>query len=67
MTRRPRSRPAPLFSRRHYEAIAAWYRDDGDSISALADLFEADNPRFDRDRFYAVLRGRDRDRTNNAE
>jgi hypothetical protein len=49
-----------LFSRRHYEAIAATMLavnetlGDGnmvDAATAMADLFQGDNPRFDRTRF----------------
>ncbi len=52
----------PQFSKRHYETIAdvlaglptnrEGYAEHGDVVAALADAFEADNPRFDRDRFF---------------
>jgi len=53
-----------MFSKRHYEAVAAVLSKAGDRsvdhsgflmwraiFDHLADLFEADNPRFDRDTF----------------
>jgi len=53
-----------VFSRRHYQAIADILNDYYEKKSAemieamakdLADLFEADNPRFDRRRFYSAV------------
>ena len=55
-----RSKPQPMFQQRHYEAIAKVLAvvDSGspdpylsDARAALAQLFEQDNPRFDRGRF----------------
>ena len=59
------------FTRQHYQQIAEIlkpaalpYRDSGDRIKSdpvfpivvgLADLFEEDNSRFDRDRFFAAV------------
>lgn len=46
-----------MFTRRHYEKIAALCRDQGDSTDArafskaLGDMFARDNSRFDRERF----------------
>ena len=54
------------FTRQHYEAIAAILRNNvpvqgeavdiafADLVNDLADFFEADNPRFDRQRFHAA-------------
>lgn len=68
----PRTYASPLFQHRHYRAIAAtlaktkpmpgysamastkWLAD----ITALADMFAADNPRFDRERFLEACNGR---------
>ena len=50
----------PMFSKRHYEAIAEVLMgcDRYEDIeSGLADLFEDDNPRFDRDRFLEACEG----------
>lgn len=46
-----------LFQRRHYNAIAAHLREQKDEVFKwntahfLAEIFEDDNPNFDRDRF----------------
>ncbi len=56
-------RKGPVFQHRHYKAIAAklaWIDHDGmwEIIrDALADTFEADNPRFDRQRFLDACAG----------
>ncbi len=49
----------PLFQRRHYEIIANVINDvlvdempPLDLITALADKFEVDNPKFDRSKFF---------------
>jgi hypothetical protein len=64
----PAKTVAPRFTRAHYELIAAilnrrFYAEDGNEtgrwvVDAVADdlceVFAADNPRFDRDRFVAA-------------
>ena len=60
--------PEPMFKRRHYEKIAevfAIYKPGFQSdeqyhaymITKLANMFQEDNPRFNRDKFYKATRG----------
>ena len=52
------------FQKRHYEIVAALlapYAREGNAdglVSDFADCFEADNERFDRDRFYEAVYGK---------
>lgn len=48
-----------VFQHRHYEELARvlgsmkrWDRIDGKAIGILADFFEEDNPKFDREKFF---------------
>ncbi len=63
--------PNPTFEHRHYKRIAAVLASNADTTSSLlvdfANMFAADNPRFDRDRFLSAADGfpiNSRDRTN---
>lgn len=58
----------PTFQHRHYKAIAAYFAAEIDKplyiatylqylVFKAADMFEADNPRFDRARFIAAANG----------
>ncbi len=43
-----------MFTKQHYKKIAKILQPvfwDGDSLGELADMFERDNPRFDKNRF----------------
>jgi hypothetical protein len=60
---------APAFTRRHYQQVAEALNEDRErfdvdgavrfgiesAAKALCDVFAADNPRFDRDRFLAAV------------
>lgn len=50
----------PKFEHRHYVAIASVLADmraDPETVRAFANLFKADNSRFQGERFYAAARG----------
>ena len=52
-----------MFTRKHYKAIAKAIRECPDCwgpepfIEALADMFKEDNIHFNREKFYAAVRG----------
>jgi hypothetical protein len=54
-----RNYASPVFQHRHYALIAKALSERGalDVNWALADMFERDNPKFDRQRFLAAARG----------
>jgi hypothetical protein len=50
----------PKYTRRHYLELGGMYKGDpfNPKVRQMADMFAADNPRFQRDRFMEFVQGK---------